>query len=87
MNWRDQRLGLQLGHALSEVALTRGCDVSVLISGGRVAVVGQVINMSDLDVVLGAVTSVPGVREVAVDVAVAECDCPPESYGQAHLDN
>lgn len=70
MNWRDERIGLQIERALADILLTPGCDVEILVYGGQVLLTAQLGRDSELDTILRALTTVPGVRAIDIDVAI-----------------
>ena len=71
-DWRDDRLGIQIEHALAGVTLTPGCDLGVLIRRGNVTLIGQLTRPRDFEAVLDVLLDIPGVEEVAIDVGIAE---------------
>lgn len=73
-NWRDDRLGVQIEHALADVTLTPGCDFGVLIRQGNVKLIGQMVWNRDFEAVLDVLLEIPGVEEVTVAVVIAGCE-------------
>jgi hypothetical protein len=76
VNWRNDRLGLQVERALANVRLTRGCELDVFIHDGTIELGAQLANESELAAVLKALMYIPGVLEVRFCVAVAEPNRP-----------
>ena len=72
MNWRDERLGLQVERALADVRLTQGCEVDVLIHDGIVDLGVQLANESEFVAVIEVLMFISGVREVTFCVAIAD---------------
>lgn len=72
MNWRNDRLGLQVERALGDVRLTRGCELEILIHDGIIELGAQLANESELAAVIEALMCIPGVLEIRFCVAVTE---------------
>jgi osmotically-inducible protein OsmY len=87
MNWRDERLAFQIGRALADIGLTQGCELDVLVCEGSVFLVGELVLVRDFDAVLGALVSVPGVRQVKTYVAVGEVIWLSDDRGPGAQDN
>jgi len=72
MNWRNDRLGLQIERALIDVRLTRGCELEIFIRDGIVELDAQLADESELAAVIEALMFIPGVLEIRFCVAVTE---------------
>lgn len=72
MSWRDERIGQQIEWALADIRLSQGCEVEILVYGGQVLLVAQLGRNSELDTILRALATVPGVRNIDIDVAIIE---------------
>jgi hypothetical protein len=72
MSWRDERIGLQVERALADIRLTQGCEVEVLVREGQLVLIAQLGLDSELDAILRALATVPGVRGIGIDVAITK---------------
>jgi osmotically-inducible protein OsmY len=72
MNWRDERLYLQLEWALSEANLLDGADVTALVHEGIVELTGQLSTWAELTAILDACVDIPGLAEITCRLAIAE---------------
>ena len=61
MNWQDDRLGLQVERALTDVRLTRGCELEIFIHDGIIELGAQLANETELAAVIEALMFIPGV--------------------------
>jgi hypothetical protein len=80
MNWRDDRLHLQLEWALSRVSLYAGSDVIALVHHGDVEVTGRLTRWAELAAILSACEEVPGLGEITFRVSIAESGSLPEDW-------
>lgn len=71
MDWRDERISLQVERALADVGLPQGCTVEVVVYDRSVLLIAQLDRLSELDAILDALTYVSGMRDISLDVAVA----------------
>jgi hypothetical protein len=72
MNWRDERIGLQIERALCDTRITQGCDFELLVSSGKILLAGRFVRLSDLDRVLNAIAGIPAVSDIQLEVSVDE---------------
>lgn len=70
MNWQDERIGLQIERALAHVRLTQNCQVEIFVCKGQIQLIAQLHQDGELDSILYALGTIPGVRSIEIDVAI-----------------
>jgi hypothetical protein len=72
MNWRDERIGLQIERALAGVRLARGCELEILVRDGKVLLTARFVRLTEFDAVIDALAAVPGIRDIDFEVSIVE---------------
>jgi osmotically-inducible protein OsmY len=80
VNWRDERLRLQLEWALSNANLQAGSDVTAVVHQGNVELTGQLSTWAELTAILDACVDIPGMGEITCRLAITESHFVPENW-------